>query len=168
MLFDPNASHGAVIGRMRLIGIPCVAVFSKVMEIVIGLENRVVLQHPIVFVRDEGPKQFCDETAVVHRCDIVAEIVEKGAHDRFLVGTVALCQRGGLQPVFEHIDRQRAAVFVLERDEHFQHPVGREGVLGFQVGLEDIVVLLRRIGEVAKSQLFHGATRSCRVIRPRS
>ena len=88
--------------------------------------------------------------------DVVTEIVEQGANDGFFVFPILERVRRGLQAVLEHVDWQGAAILVLQRGEHFEHTVGRLFVLLLQVRLEDVVIGLSRLGEVAKREFVHG------------
>jgi hypothetical protein len=81
-----------------------VAVMPQVMKVVIALEQAVVLDHPVGALADIGLEDGrSDGAVVVGRVD-VADVVQQGRDDGFLVRLVAQRPRRALQRVLVAID----------------------------------------------------------------
>lgn len=84
-----NEPDGAVVIGAVFVSVPGVAVPTDVVKVVVSLKNRVVLQHPVIRLRDKGLQEFGDETTVIHRRDKMTEVVQESAYDGFLIFTVS-------------------------------------------------------------------------------
>src|SRR4030095_6994552 len=87
-----------------------VPVEPEVVEEVVALEDRVLLDDPAVLLGDERLENGRGELRVVRGRERVADVVEQGAHHVFVVAPVALGARGGLEAVRQPVHGVAAGV----------------------------------------------------------
>ena len=72
------------------IAVACVAVAAHVVRVVVALEQAVLPDHPIGSFRDVGPEDGRRHLTVVVGGQQIADVVQQGSDDHFLVGSIAV------------------------------------------------------------------------------
>ena len=87
-----------------------VPVHAQIMEEVIPLENGVMLHHPVIGFADKGFQQNRCHVGMVEGAKGIADVMQQGADDVFIVLAVAMGEGGGLQAVLEPVDPEPAEI----------------------------------------------------------
>ena len=112
-----------------------VPVQAQVVEEVVALEDAVLVHHPVVPLGHIGLHDHRADLGVVRWAQDVADVVHQGADHIFLVASVAVRPRRGLQGMLEPVHRIAAAV-AFQHLQVRQHPV-RQGAAERPRGLDD-------------------------------
>ena len=120
---------------------------EEVVEIV-GLEDVVVTQHPVVLLTDERLEHHGSEVGVIARRQHRADVMHQGADDIFLVHAGPVGAGGGLQAVLQPVD-QKAVTLIPEQRQLAHQPVGQ--------ALGEVMVRLRDRQPVGPRRLGHRA-----------
>ncbi len=91
-----------------------VAIHAQVVEEVVALEHAVLFDHPEVFRAYERLEDGGGNVRVVVAAQGVTDIVQQRADDIFLIPTVTVGARRGLDRMFQAIDRKSAVVTVQQ------------------------------------------------------
>ena len=118
-----GAEHrGALEMRMAVELVAHVPVQPQVVEEVVALEDAVMRHRPVIGLRHIGPHDGGAELGMAGCGQDVADVVDQGADDVFLVHAVAVGEAGGLQRVLQPVDGETAAI-ALEHSQMRQNPV---------------------------------------------
>ena len=103
-----------------------VRIQADVLEKEVTLENPVLFDHPVVGFGYEGFQDCGGNVGMVPGGQRIADVVQQGAHDIFLVFAALVRERRGQQGMLQAVDG-KAAVFPAEQFQMADDAVGKRG-----------------------------------------
>ena len=101
-----------------------IAVEADVVEEIIALKNRMVLQHEIILLADERLENRRRQLGMVKAAQEVANIVQECAHNIFVIAAIFMGARGGLQRMLIAVDSETAKI-ALQHFQMIHDPIGQ-------------------------------------------
>src|ERR1700691_4546597 len=123
-----------------------VAIEPQKMEEIISLEDAVMLDHPVMLLRDKGLHDGRRNVRMIVRAQRVADVVQQRTAHVFLVAARLVGAGRGLQAMLQAVDRKAAMVAAKQvemRDEALWQPL-REAL---QLASDQLPVLERAFGD---------------------